>query len=649
MAIKYPIPMPNSLVIGTGGLPTREWWNYWNNLQQDSGGPDNAELLNDITIISEKLGSPDGTPENIPPRGNSGQVLGTMSIVNNGVLPNVVTLNLVGDIDAPGNTYYYGTDSSGAKSFYTISSALIPSSNVTLTTDVGGQVTFDLSDVTPGTAGRLYGLAFDAKGRLLQQHTLDVVGVANRTTVTGGDGSGATIGVDIAATYVGQTSITTLGTVTTGTWNGSLVGVQYGGTGANLSATGGAGQYVKQSTTGGAFTVGIIPASDIGSGQALTSTNDTNVTITLGGTPASALLKATSITMGWTGTLSIARGGTGQATANAAFNALSPMTTTGDLITFSGGVATRLGIGAAGTVLGSNGTSASWVAAGGSGTVTSVGLAAPTQFSVSGSPVTGSGTLTLAWANQSANLVLAGPASGAAAAPTFRALVTADIPLPTDYISGLKLIWNSATSISVGTGSAVIPSTGELEVVSSTLTLSSLSLSASTFYHVYLFDNAGTPTIECVATAPASPYQGTARAKTGDTTRRYAGSILTDASGNAINFMQSGSVIKYLANPIRLVATGTATTRTNINIGAAIPVTANIASLKLQNTSSVNTVVVDVPQTGMTGTSGILAIAANQALYADLGCPSQTAIYIYTAAPSGGGFFFDVLGYTFER
>lgn len=44
---------------------------------------------------------------------------------------------------------------------------------------------------------------------------------------------------------------------------------------------------------------------------ALTATPDTNVTITLGGTPATALLQATSITLGWTGTLSPSRGGTG--------------------------------------------------------------------------------------------------------------------------------------------------------------------------------------------------------------------------------------------------------------------------------------------------------------------------------------------------
>ena len=64
----------------------------------------------------------------------------------------------------------------------------------------------------------------------------------------------------------------------------------------------------------------------------------------------------------------------------------------------------------------------------GSGTVTSVALTAPTaEFDVTGSPVTTSGTLALAWDNQSANLVFAGPASGSAATPSFRSLVIADL------------------------------------------------------------------------------------------------------------------------------------------------------------------------------------------------------------------------------
>ena len=59
------------------------------------------------------------------------------------------------------------------------------------------------------------------------------------------------------------------------------------------------------------------------------------------------------------GTVAIANGGTGQTTASAAFNALSPVTTTGDLIIGNGtNSATRLAIGANTYVLTSNGTTA---------------------------------------------------------------------------------------------------------------------------------------------------------------------------------------------------------------------------------------------------------------------------------------------------
>lgn len=65
---------------------------------------------------------------------------------------------------------------------------------------------------------------------------------------------------------------------------------------------------------------------------------------------------------------------------------------------------------------------------GGGGSVTSVALSMPAEFSVSGSPVTSSGTLTVSKANQSANQVFAGPTSGGATTPAFRALVADDIP-----------------------------------------------------------------------------------------------------------------------------------------------------------------------------------------------------------------------------
>src|SRR5271157_1318819 len=82
-----------------------------------------------------------------------------------------------------------------------------------------------------------------------------------------------------------------------------------------------------------------------------------------------------------------------------------------------------------GDVIQYNGTS--WAVSAsvpGSGTVTSVALTAPAEFTVGGSPITGAGTLAITKATQAANTVWAGPASAGPTAPTFRALVVADIP-----------------------------------------------------------------------------------------------------------------------------------------------------------------------------------------------------------------------------
>lgn len=95
-----------------------------------------------------------------------------------------------------------------------------------------------------------------------------------------------------------------------------------------------------------------------------------------------------------------------------------------------------------------NGTDTDMLAGGGgggSGTVTSVALTAPSIIAVSGSPITTSGTIGLSLNIENANLVFAGPGTGAAQVPTFRSLVAADIPsLSASYLplTGGTLIGN---------------------------------------------------------------------------------------------------------------------------------------------------------------------------------------------------------------
>ena len=127
--------------------------------------------------------------------------------------------------------------------------------------------------------------------------------------------------------------------------------------------------------------------------------------------------------------------------------------------------------------------------------------------------------------------------------------------------------------------------------VSSALTINP-SLSASTWYYCYVYDNSGTPAGECVTTAPAAAWFGTARSKTSDTSRRYVGAIRTNGSSQLYTFYhnpQSGYV-QWLedttASPFRVASGLTATTETSVDCTAVAPATARQIQLRTINTST---------------------------------------------------------------
>jgi hypothetical protein len=222
------------------------------------------------------------------------------------------------------------------------------------------------------------------------------------------------------------------------------------------------------------------------------------------------------------------------------------------------------------------------------------------------------------------------------------------------YIDGLKLITVSATAVSFGSGAAYVQSIGGLVNLPSQFNLTSLALSASTFYHAYLFLSSGVPTVELVTTAPASPYYGTARSKTGDTTRRYLGSFLTDSSGNIFQFSHFGNKILWLATsaaaPFLLLSGGTATSSTPVTCAGAAPLTAKAAVLSILNTSAT----VDLLLSNSLGP----ALTANYILFiyrstaSTLDMPLDGSLsynYAYSSAPTPGVSFHRCIGYTFER
>jgi hypothetical protein len=130
-------------------------------------------------------------------------------------------------------------------------------------------------------------------------NTIDAVGTSDRITVNADS-------IDIASTYVGQSSIVTVGTVTTGTWNASTIGVGYGGTGVT------------------SFTSNGIVYGNGGSALQVTGAGTQYQVLQAGsgGTPTfGALNLAQSAAV--TGALPIANGGTGSTTASAARSALA--------------------------------------------------------------------------------------------------------------------------------------------------------------------------------------------------------------------------------------------------------------------------------------------------------------------------------------
>lgn len=107
--------------------------------------------------------------------------------------------------------------------------------NGTTNADTGWIVTVDPGGTLGSTAVAITQFSASTtiaagNGLLKTGNSLSVVGTTNRVSVSGA-------GVDISASYVGQTSITTLGTITAGTWTGTTIAVANGGTGATGAAT----------------------------------------------------------------------------------------------------------------------------------------------------------------------------------------------------------------------------------------------------------------------------------------------------------------------------------------------------------------------------------------------------------------------------
>lgn len=232
------------------------------------------------------------------------------------------------------------------------------------------------------------------------------------------------------------------------------------------------------------------------------------------------------------------------------------------------------------------------------------------------------------------------------------------------YISGLVLEWVSTTQVRVTSGSAQLQSTGQMLVAPSSLTISP-TLAANTWYHCYVFESSGVAALECVTTAPASAWVGTARSKTSDTARRYVGSIRTNASSQIFNFLVEGAgdlqIVRWrndVTNDNRILTNGSATTNTNVDASSRAPVTSRAIEVTIYNLATGGVVYFDTSDAGSAGTGldpdsaiGLFALNPNaiNTTYLPLNT-SQVFRYSYNGSPTGSNFtYIDLLSFRIGR
>lgn len=119
------------------------------------------------------------------------------------------------------------------------------------------------------------------------------------------------------------------------------------------------------------------------------------------------------------------------------------------------------------------------------------------------------------------------------------------------HIDGLRMVYTGNRGINIEAGSAYIPSSGKIIELSNDKVITGLTPTASTFYHLYLYDNAGVGDIEMSTTAPVVSW-GTAYTKSADSSRRYIGSFLTNINSDIWKFRHDphiGRVVYIYGTP----------------------------------------------------------------------------------------------------
>lgn len=263
----------------------------------------------------------------------------------------------------------------------------------------------------------------------------------------------------------------------------------------------------------------------------------------------------------------------------------------------------------------------------GTGSVTSVGLSLPNIFTTTGTPVTSAGTFSASLANQNANLVFAGPTTGAATTPSFRSLVSDDLPnsgvvaasygsataIPVFAVDAKGRITN-ATTASISTNLSVAADAGATQAVA--LATDTLKFVGGTGVTTTI-SNAGSVdsvTIDLENTTVSAGTYGSGGTRVGTFTVDAQGR-LTAASNTAIAAATlTGDISNVTVTP---GATTTVTLNTvNSNVGSfgasnAIPVVTVNAKGLVTAVSTVAPITPSLNQVTAVGATSAAAITIN--------------------------------------
>lgn len=227
--------------------------------------------------------------------------------------------------------------------------------------------------------------------------------------------------------------------------------------------------------------------------------------------------------------------------------------------------------------------------------------------------------------------------------------------LPPGYIDGLKAVWVGPNAVTFTSGSAYIPSLGRVVRLGASIAKAGLALAANTKYYAYFFVNAGVADVELSTTVPAAVYNGTARAKTGDTSRRYIGSVATDAAGSILAFKRHGNHVQYMAStysgPLLVLGAGTATTPTSVSCAAVVPVTSQCVILGVFNNDTAIGVVIGTSDMGysLTATTAPIFVNANSSMLGPILLDASQALLYQFRSSASSNVGMRVAGYIEER